>query len=189
MIILRSDKKELYAVVIDFLPRGRIEGIRQQYKPEPLVQGVGKDQFKLLELVPKVNDIQLHDVVYIGDRERDKIERVKRRIGYEDLTQTAKMELPFAIEAIVKEDEQRFVDFYNSAVPISIKLHMLHLLPGIGKKLLQEILDERTKKPFVNFEDISTRIKAIPHPEQMVVKRIIEEIENPEIKYRLFTSK
>ncbi|WFN34727.1 DUF655 domain-containing protein [Methanogenium sp. S4BF] len=187
---MRSDKKEIYAVVIEYLPRGRGDaGGRQQYKHEPILQAVGKDQFKLLELVPKVDAISINEEVYIGDKERDKIERVKRRIGYADLTQTAKVELPFAIAGIVKDDEERYVAFYNNAVPISIKLHMLHLLPGIGKKLMQEILAERQKRPFTSFSDISERIKTIPHPEQMIVKRVLEEIEDPDIKYRIFTSR
>ncbi|MDE4909030.1 DUF655 domain-containing protein [Methanogenium marinum] len=187
---MRSDKKEINAVVIECLLRGRGDsGGRQQYKHEPIVQAVGKDQFKLLELVPKVDNISINDEVYIGDKVRDKIERVKRRIGYSDLTKTAKVELPFAIAGIIKDDEKRYVAFYNDAVPISIKLHMLHLLPGIGKKLMQEILAERQKRPFTSFADISERIKAIPHPEQMIVKRVLEEIEDPDIKYRIFTSR
>lgn len=186
---MRSDKKEINAVVIECLLHGRGDsGGRQQYKHEPIVQAVGKDQFKLLELVPKVESISINDEVYIGDKVRDKIERVKRRIGYSDLTKTAKVELPFAVAGIVKDDEERYVAFYNDAVPISIKLHMLHLLPGIGKKLMQEILAERQKRPFTSFTDISERIKAIPHPEQMIVKRVLEEIEDPDIKYHIFTS-
>ena len=187
---MKTDKKELYAVVIDVLPMTGIgDSRRPQFKKEPLVQAMGIEQFKLLELVPKVSDLQAIDRVYIGDQERDKIERVKRRIGYTDLTQTAKLELPYAVETIVKENEGRYVDFFNKAVPITSKQHMLHLLPGIGKKLLWEILEEREKKPFENFADISERIKSIPHPDQMIVKRILEEIEDPNVKYHLFTSK
>ena len=186
---MRSDKKELYAVVLDYLPMGHGDARRPQFKKEPLVQAVGTDQYKLLELVPKNAEIKTEETVYIGDKERDKIERVKRRIGYEDLTQTAKLELPYGIEKIVLENEQKYVDFFNKAVPITSKQHMLHLLPGIGKKLMWEILDERNKKPFENFADLSERIKTIPHPEQMIIKRIVEEIEDPNIKYHLFTSK
>lgn len=186
---MRTDKKEIYAIVIDILPRGHIDERRPQFKSEPLVQGVGTDQFKLLELVPKSLEIQLHELVYIGDQEREKVERVKRRISYSDLTPTARIELPFAVETIVKENEERFVEFFNRAISLTPKLHMLHLLPGIGKKLMWEILEEREKKPFESFQDISERIKAIPHPEQMIIKRVLEELENPEVKYHLFTSK
>ncbi|MDD4126494.1 MAG: DUF655 domain-containing protein [Methanomicrobium sp.] len=187
---MKTDKKELYAVIIDVLPLTTVGDLRRpQFKKEPLVQAMGIEQFKLLELVPKVSDLQAIDRVYIGDKERDQIERVKRRIGYNDLTQTAKLELPYAVETIVMENQTKYVDFFNKAVPITSKQHMLHLLPGIGKKLLWEILEERGKKPFDSFVDISERIKSIPHPEQMIVKRILEEIEDPNVKYHLFTSK
>ena len=66
---------------------------------------------------------------------------------------------------------------------------MLHLLPGIGKKLMWEILEARDKKPFENFADISARIKAIPHPQKMIQARIMEELQDPNVKYHVFTSK
>jgi putative nucleotide binding protein len=186
---MRSDKKEINAVVIDVLPRGHADMHRPQFRNEPLLQAVGTDQFKLLELVPKDMETQIHDLVYIGDKERDKIERVKRRVGYDDLTPTARLELPFAIESIVLKNEGRFVDFFNKAISVTPKLHMLHLLPGIGKKLMWEILETRERKPFESFADISERIKAIPHPEKMIQKRILEELEDSDVKYHLFTSK
>jgi putative nucleotide binding protein len=93
------------------------------------------------------------------------------------------------VEQIVKEHEDRFVQFFNTSVPITPKLHMLHLLPGIGKKLLWEILEERQKKPFESFADISHRIKAMPHPDRMIINRVLEEIEDPETKYRVFTAR
>ncbi|MCK8518948.1 DUF655 domain-containing protein [Methanoculleus sp. 7T] len=187
---MKTEKKEENAVVIDVLPMGYVSDQRPVYKREPVVLAVGVNQFKLLELVPKAGaDIQIHDRVYIGDAERDKIERVKRRIGYEDLTATAKLELPFVVEQIVRENELRFVDFFNKSLPITPKFHMLHLLPGIGKKLMWEILDQRQKKPFESFADISGRIKSIPHPERMIVSRILHEIEDPDEKYHIFTLK
>ncbi len=187
---MKTDKKEVNAIVIDFLPKGYASDPRPVYKREPIVLAVGTDQFKLLELVPKTGaDLQIHDQVYIGDSEREKIERVKRRIGYEDLTHTAKMELPFAVETVVKEHEGRFVDFFNKSISITPKLHMLHLLPGIGKKLMWEVIEQRNKKPFESFADISQRIKSMPHPDTMIVNRILHEIEDPEEKYHLFTTK
>jgi putative nucleotide binding protein len=66
---------------------------------------------------------------------------------------------------------------------------MLHLLPGIGKKLMWEILEERNKKPFASLADISARIKSIPHPEKMIQARILEELEVKETKYHVFTTR
>jgi putative nucleotide binding protein len=187
---MKAEKKEVNAIVLDVLVKGHAEDPRPQFKREPIVQAMGLEQFKLLELVPKPTvTLNLHDRVYIGDAERDTIERVKRRIGYDDLTPTARLELPFIIEEVVKAREQDFVTFFNKAISITPKLHMLHLLPGIGKKLMWEILDERNKKPFTGFADIAARIKAIPHPERMIQARILEELQDKETKYHLFTTK
>ena len=178
------------AGIIDILPMGYANDPRPVYKREAIVLAVGVDQFKLLELIPKAGaDIQIHDRVYIGDGERDKIERVKRRIGYDDLTATAKLELPFVVEQIVRENEKRFVDFFNKSLPITPKFHMLHLLPGIGKKLMWEVIEQREKKPFESFSDISGRIKSMPHPDRMIISRILREIEDPNEKYHIFTLK
>ncbi|KQC06608.1 MAG: DNA-binding protein [Methanolinea sp. SDB] len=186
---MKTDKKEVNAIVLDVLLKGHPDDPRPVFKREPLVQAVGTAQFKLLELVPKGLDIQIHESVYIGDGEREKIERVKRRIGYDELTQTAKIELPFVVEKIVQQKESEYVQFFNRSISISPKLHMLHLLPGIGKKLMWEILEEREKKPFESFAEISQRIKSIPHPEKMIISRILEELEDQNIKYHLFTSR
>ncbi|MDD4072251.1 MAG: DUF655 domain-containing protein [Desulfobacterales bacterium] len=186
---MKADKKEVNAIVLDVLMKGHPEDPRPPFKREPIVQAMGLDQFKLLELIPKMTaTINLYDKVYIGDAERDRIERVKRRINYNDLTPTARGELPFIIEKMVKEREQEFVSFFNKSISITPRLHMLHLLPGIGKKLMWEILEARNKKPFANFADISARIKSIPHPEKMIEARIMEELQDPEVKYHIFTS-
>jgi putative nucleotide binding protein len=186
---MKSDKKELNAIVLDVLMKGHPDDPRPVFKREPIVQAVGVAQFKLLELVPKTLDLQIHEKVYIGDGEREKIERVKRRISYDELTQTARLELPYVVEQLVTEKEPEFVQFFNKSISITPKLHMLHLLPGIGKKLMWEILEEREKKPFESFADISQRIKSIPHPEKMVANRILEELQDPNVKYHVFTSK
>jgi putative nucleotide binding protein len=187
---MKVEKKEVNAIVLDVLMKGHMDDPRPQFKREPVVQAMGLEQFKLLELIPKPGVvINLHDKVYIGDSERDKIERVKRRIGYDELTPTAKGELPFMIEQVVTDRQQDFVTFFNKAISITPKLHMLHLLPGIGKKLMWEVLESRNKKPFESFADISTRIKSIPHPEKMIQARIMEELQDKDVKYHLFTTK
>lgn len=186
---MRAEKKENQALAIDVLQHGYADDPRSILKREPIVLAVGVDQFKLLEIIPKIPDIQIHELLYIGDGERPKVERVKRRLKYDELTATAKLELPYAIAQIVNQNEERFVEFFNKSVPISLKLHMLHLLPGVGKKILAEILDARHRSPFTSFEDIRTRIKAVPHPERMIADRILEELMDQDVKYHLFTSR
>jgi len=80
---MKAEKKEVNAIVLDVLMKGHAEDPRPAFKREPVVQAMGIEQFKLLELVPKSTAVlDLHEKVYIGDAERDKIERVKRRISY-----------------------------------------------------------------------------------------------------------
>ncbi len=185
---------EEYVYVLDYLPQGRPEDERPLYKREPLVLALGDRHFTLLELVPKKGvDISIHERLYIGKKERDKIEYIKRRISYDELTAAARTELPYVVEEIVRKREKEFVDFFNKATPVTTRLHALELIPGIGKKLMWEILEERKKKPFESFEDISKRIKAISDPAKLITQRIIMELEGEDVKagkrkYRLFVS-
>jgi putative nucleotide binding protein len=186
----KADKKEVEAVVLDYLQWGYASDRRPLNQRESIILAIGTEQFKLLELIAKRDvAINLHDRVYIGDEERKQVERVKRRMSYSELTPTAKGELGPAIEEIVAESEVRFIEFYNTAVPISLKMHMLNLLPGFGKKTLTDTLTEREKKPFESFDDIRARVKTLQKPEKFICERILLELENPEEKYHLFTSK
>jgi len=174
--------------VLDFLPRGHPEDTRPLFKKEPIVQAVGDTYFTLLELVPRKGArFTLHEAIFIGKNQRDKIDHVKRRITYDRLTATARSELPFIIEKLVEKDEQRFVDFFNTSQPLTTRMHSLELLPGIGKKLMWEILKERQKAPFTSFQDIAERTH-IRNPKDLIVRRIISELQAQD-KYRLFTRK
>jgi putative nucleotide binding protein len=101
------------------------------------------------------------------------------------LTSFAKTELEKVVENLIKNNEKRFVDFFNRAGPISPRLHSLELLPGIGKKHLWRIIEERKKKKFESFEDIQKRIKMLPDVKRMIQKRILEELKGTE-RNRLF---
>lgn len=185
-MMLDSKKYEDFAYVLDYLPQGRADDPRPSFQREPLVQAVGETRFTLLELVPKKGAaFSLHERIYIGKGSRTKIDHVQRRIRYEDITPTAKSELPFIIEKIVQMREKEFVDFFNNARPITTRLHQLKLIPGIGKKTLWLIIEERKKEPFKSFENLSERVR-MPDPKKVIVNRIISELKG-EDKYYLFT--
>jgi putative nucleotide binding protein len=184
---------EEYAIILDFLPTGHPEDKRPIYKREPIAIGIGESFFSLLELIPKKGvTLTSQERVYLGKEERDKIDFIKRRIPYDVLTPAAKTELDAAIEKIIEGNEKKFVDFFNESGPISVRFHQLELLPGIGNKLMWEVLEERKKKPFESFDDISKRIKTIPHPKDLIVKRIELELSGERQvgkgKYKIFTT-
>lgn len=184
---------EEYAIVLDYLPQGHHEGDKPIYKRDPVAYAIGEQFLTLIELVPRKGiDLSSHEKVYIGKDERDKIEYIKRRVEYDDLTSAARSELPYAIDEIVSKNESKYVDFFNEAQAVSTRLHRLELLPGIGKKLMWEIIGERRKK-FTSFKDISERIKSLPDPKKLIVKRILSELEGGDNrvgkgKYKLFVT-
>lgn len=179
-------KYEEYAYVLDYLPHGSVLPGRPSFKSGPIVQLIGETYFTLLEARAKEGaSFSPQERVYVGKDHRDKIANITGRLRYEDLTATAKSELRAVVEKIVRENEERFVKFFNEAELLTPRLHALELIPGIGRKFMGIIIEEREKKPFTSFEDLQNRTK-IPDPVKLLVKRIIDELSGDE-KYHLFT--
>ena len=171
------------AVVLDYLPHGRTEDDRPQYQKQPLAYALDVADFRLYEFV--VEDPEFA----IGDRvDLDAAEGVERfhEVEYDELSGGAQSELDYAVEELVAAEETRFVDFYNDAQPITLRLHQLNLLPGIGKKLRNAILDERKRRPFDSFDDLQSRVNGLHAPDEVLVERVLEEVREDDLKYRTF---
>jgi putative nucleotide binding protein len=174
---------EEHGVVLDFLPYGKSTDTRRQ----PLAQLIGETYFTLLEVVPKPDSqLSIGERIYIGKGEREKIDHIKGRINFQDLTSTARSELKRMIESIVNSREQEYVNFFNKCGPITIRLHQLELLPGVGKKHMHNIMAEREKRPFETFADISKRVVLLPNPANILVDRVEEELKGGS-KYYVLT--
>ena len=151
------------------------------------------DKFTLIEVTPKDGiDLEIHDKVYIGPGKRDKVNRVKGLLDFEKLTATSRIELEYAIKDIIKGKEDEYVKFFNEIDPLSIKLHKLELIPGIGKKHMNMILEEREKEPFKSFDDLKTRVPLLGDPVELLAKRVVLELDTTQVKrgkkkYYLFT--
>ncbi len=181
-------KREEEAIILDFLQNGYASDPRPLHLKDPIAQALGTERFTILELVTKKEvRLQPRHKVYIGERKRDEIHHVNGRIKMNKLTATASSELSHTVKAIIDENPAKFVDFFNKAQPLSIRTHSLELLPGVGKKHMQEILEAREDKPFESFDDIKTRVKLISDPEKLIVNRIMSEI-NGEEKHYLFAA-
>ncbi len=174
--------KEEHAIVLEYLPNG----YPLERKMMPIVQAIGKTNFTLLELVPRRGEtLTIGEKVYIGEGKRDKIYYILGRLHREKLTEAAKQQLEEFINGAVKEKEQEFIIFFNKAEAINKRIHQIELLPGLGKKHMQEILKQRVEKEFSSFEEMKNRIQNLPDPEKAVVKRIFQELTNLE-RYNLF---
>ncbi|MGM5480516.1 MAG: DUF655 domain-containing protein [Nanobdellota archaeon] len=179
-------KREEHAVVLDFLKNGYVSDTRPSHKKSSVAQAIGKNNLALLELVPRKDVfLQPYEEVYVGDGKREKIHHVIGKIPLNKLTATARSELDHILMQIVKEREDIFIRFFNKSRPLSTRMHSLELLPGLGKKHMWEVVEERRGEPFTSFEDLKSRVKAISNPEKLVAKRIIKELEGNE-KHNLF---
>lgn len=183
-----DDTSPRTAVVLDFMPRGKPDDDRPQYQKSPVAYAVGTEDFRLVEMALADNaGINIGDRVEI-EPPGDAVEAL-RPVEYNQLSSTAESELEYAVNDIIDADETRFVDFYNDAQPITLRLHQLNLLPGIGKKLRNSILDERKRKPFESFEELSDRVSGLHDPDEILVERIIEELRDDDLKYQTFVGR
>jgi putative nucleotide binding protein len=176
---------EDYVHILDFLPHGRPDA--PPARREPTLLGLGEQQFTLFELVPKPGaSFTIGDRAYVGKdvEQRSLVQKIRGRIMYHELTPAAHGELPYVIEDVVRTDPMRFLKFFNDAPSISVRYHALELLPGIGKKSVEHLVQER-KKPFASLEDLEQRGK-VANPMKVIVGRILHELQDPTEKYHIF---
>ena len=111
---------EEYAYVLDFLAHGR-SGFRssfrsmgrKNYRAGALIQCIGENFFTLLEaLVKESLMFTPSDRVYVGKASRSKVTYIIGRIGFEELTASAKAEISSVIANIVQNREKWFINFY-----------------------------------------------------------------------------
>jgi len=187
--LVRQKKYEDFAYVLDVFPaseyRAQVPNIIV-HRNEFVAQLLGEEFFTLLEAaVPRDRKPAVGSRIYIGKDVPRSVLRILRRINYEDLTAGSRMILENVILKILEENEKRFVSFFNSARPVTPRMHALELIPGIGKKIAMKIISERSVKPFESYEDLRKR-GGVQDPVKALAQRIFEELSNPEEKYRLF---
>ena len=174
--------KEEYAIILEYLPNG----YPLERKMMPIAQAIGEQNLTLLELVPRRGvSLDIGEKVYIGEGKRDKIYYILGRLHREKITESCKNQLQEFINKIVKEKEKEFVEFFNKSEAINKRVHQIEMLPGFGKKHMQEILSKRKEKLFESFNDMKKRIQNLPDPEKAVEKRIVKELIEDE-RYKLF---
>jgi len=187
--LARQKKYEDFAYVLDVFPSSEFRPTTTSItisKNELIAQLLGEEFFTLLEAAvsPKHKPL-VGTRIYVGKDVPRSILRIIRRINYDDLTQNARNELENAVRTIVETNEQRFVEFFNTSMPVTPRMHALELLPGVGKKIAMKILSEREREPFKSFEDIKRRMN-LQDPVELLVKRIIHELTDREERHRLF---
>jgi putative nucleotide binding protein len=185
--LYREQKKyEEYAYILDFLPHGRPGISRTSHSASGVIQMLGESYFTILEATPKRNvNYNIRDRIFVGKGDRALVNHILGRIRHDELTSSAKVELPQVIEIIVADNEWRFINFINNSHPLTPRMHSLELIPGIGKRIMFQILDLRERKLFESFEDLKNRVN-LTDPIKLISRRIHSEL-SEEQKYYIFT--
>ncbi|TVP40115.1 DUF655 domain-containing protein [Candidatus Nitrosocosmicus arcticus] len=179
-------KFEEYAYILDYIQNGKSSIVRM--REGVIIHAIGEEHLTLLELLGISNEkFSIGERVYIGKDGREKIISVLGRLDYNHTSQSAKNELPIVIEKIVNVNEKRFIDYFNSAQPMTPRVHSLELIPGIGKTYMKSILDERDKRKFESFSDLQNRT-GLRDVTKLIAKRIYDEISG-ETRMNIFVRK
>ncbi|MHA1511703.1 MAG: DUF655 domain-containing protein [Promethearchaeota archaeon] len=174
--------------ILDILQHGGVDKAGHQWNP--IAQIVEGSKFQLYEVVlnkSRITDRKLQEKIVVNDNQNI-YERIQRKITFLDLTPTSSSTLDLVIGQYVNENENRFIEFINKSGPITIKRHSLEILPGIGKKLMWEIINNREKPPFTSFDDLHSRVPGFK-PVETFTKRIVDEIRDEELKHYLFVKR
>jgi len=172
---MTADKKyEEMALVLDFMTRGKSAAIKG--REGPVLHAIGEERLTLLELLAmEGQEFAVGERVKIGKEGREKILSVLGKLTFDELSPEAKATLPTVVEKLVRENERKYVSYFNELQPLTPRLHGLELIPGIGKTFMNEIVAAREKNPFSSYEDIQVRV-GLRDPVKMIAKRIVEEL-------------
>jgi putative nucleotide binding protein len=167
-------KYEEYAYVLDFKSRGK--SITVHGRTGVIVVALGEERLTLLEILGVEDTVfTAGEKIYIGKDGRSNVKSVLGKISYDKISTDAKSEIPIVVQELIIKNEKRFVNYLNTAQPLTPRIHALELIPGIGKTYLNVLLQEREKKPFESYDDIERRV-GLKEPINNLKKRILEEI-------------
>ncbi len=182
----QSRKYEEYAYVLDFNSKGRSKTVRG--REGIIVTAIGEERLTILEILGIENlTFEVGEKIYIGKEGRTKVQSVLGKLDYDTLSSTAQNEVRGVVESIVKNSEQRFVDYVNNAQPLTPRKHSLELIPGIGKTYLKLILEEISRNKFLDYQDMEERA-GLKDPVHHISQRIMEEITG-ETQFCLFVKR
>ncbi len=174
--------KDEYAYVLEYLPYGMSDSKDRHPSAVILTESLSL----LVAALKKEVNVETGKKVYIGENKRDEIHHIIGRITPDKLSESARETLRELVHKAVHENEKKYLGIINTLGPVNVRLHALELIPGLGKKLTQKLLEERKKKPFESYNELDERLQLSSNIARGIESRILEEMENKD-KYKIFT--
>ena len=76
----------------------------------------------------------------------------------------------------------KYIGYNNNTEVITRSRGILDL----NTRFRDRILNSRKYSSFESFEDLEAKIEGLYNPQEIILNRILEELQNPDIKYHIF---
>jgi predicted nucleic acid-binding OB-fold protein len=155
---------------------------------QPLVQAVATTSFALVDvIVTDASALNRGDRLYIGPGAWDRVVGIDRQLTYHALSAVVQGVLG-PIERIIRRNEDRFIEVFNTTILDDVNGHPLALLPGLSADCREEIIAERSQRRFADFATLTDRVACCEQPCALVAERVLAELREGEKTYRWLTA-
>lgn len=153
-----------------------------------VIYALSENPFVLARLKPKegISNQMAGERIWIGkDRSRrEVVDTVLGMTSVERLSNAAGLDLPLIIQLFIEENAGHFINsFFNKAGPLSLKQHAFELLPGIGGKKAQQMVEIRGRVGFKTLEELNE--KCAIDAAELLANRFHQEMSDRNIQPRL----
>lgn len=155
----------------------------------PIVQCLAMRGLQLLAVVvTDASACQWGDRLYVGPGTWDRVERIEQRLTYQWLTPAVQQVLRPTVAAIIRHNEERFIEAFNTTILTDLDAHPLTLLSTLDPVCREAIRTERSQRRFDDFAELRTRVPCCDHPQDLLVERVLAELRGGDDGYRWLTA-
>jgi predicted nucleic acid-binding OB-fold protein len=118
--------------------------------------------------VTDASDLTQGDRLYVGPGVWDRVVEIDRHLTSHDLTPAVQDVLAPTVEQIIKRNERRFIEAFNTTILDDYDGHPLDLLSGLSANCHEAIVAERSQRRFTDFTDLTDRVACCEQPWSLV---------------------
>ena len=144
---------------------------------------VTSEHFHLLRFRPAVAMIGRDPGVVVRLDDQNQVDHIVGPCNGEKLNETIRGQLTDVLTTMIKQSPTPHLGFYQRAGPLNLKIHAFQLLPGVGKRIANEMQRARDMGDWSNFENIEADVGF--DPARSLAVRYVEEFADAILKPRL----
>jgi putative nucleotide binding protein len=154
-----------------------------------LVQGVGTKAFPLVDVtVSNASDLSWGDRLYVGPGAWDRVQQIERQLTCQQLSPAVQGVLWPTVAGIIRRNERRFIEYFNTTTLDGLASHPLSLLPSLSAECREAIIAARHERRFADFNNLTARVDCLEQPRELLVERVLFELRAGEDTYHWLTA-